>query len=135
MRKLTQEQKERAKERRQKLCALARSISKMPISEREKLVGDWPTTIDGHRLSLHNACMIAFQGGATVVGGFQQWRKAGRQVRKGAHGLGIWIPLGLPKRTDDEAQTNEGSPIGFSVATVFDVSQTEEAVLREAVTV
>jgi len=130
MKQLTQEQKERAKERRQKLCAIARSISKMTADERTRLVNDWPTTIEGHRLSLHNACMIALQGGASVVAGFRQWKKAGRSVKKGEHGLGIWVPLGVSKKSDDEQPdtANNDSPTGFTVGTVFDISQTETAV-------
>jgi hypothetical protein len=127
MRKPTEEQKQRAKERRQKLCAIAQRISKMSEDERTRLVSDWPTTVEGHRLSLHNACMIMLQGGATVVAGFRQWKKAGRSVKKGEHGFGIWVPLGLSKKTDQEPDTiNSESPVGFTVGTVFDVSQTDE---------
>ena len=124
--KLTQEQRERAREKRQKLRSIAQQISKMPESDRAAMVGHWPTTIEGHRVSLHNALMIAFQVGATVIGGFRQWKKAGRHVRKGEHGLGICIPLGLQKKTDDNGdETETGELAGFGVATVFDISQTE----------
>lgn len=121
-----EERKQKAKERRQKLCDIAKQISKMTEEQRTALVHDWPTTIEGHRISLHNACMIAYQGGASVIGGFRQWKKAGRYVKKGQHGLGIWIPLGLRKKTDDAGEETEaGSVTGFTVGTVFDISQTE----------
>ena len=122
----TPEQKARAAERRAKLREIAQKISKLPEADRAALVDHWPVTIEGHRLSLHNACMIALQGSATVVGGFQQWKKAGRSVRKGQHGFGIWVPIGLPKKTEANPEPNGANdPQGFTVGTVFDISQTD----------
>lgn len=122
----TNENKQRAQEKRQKLREYAKAISKMNEAERNALVQSWPTTIEGHPVSVHNACLLAYQGGATVIGGFNQWKRAGRYVRKGEHGKSIWIPLGFRKKTDENGETTqEGEKTGFGLASVFDISQTE----------
>jgi hypothetical protein len=117
MRSATPEQKAKAAERRAQMRLIARKIRAMPEADRMQLVGDWPTTIEGHKLSLFNACMIIMQGGASVVGGFQQWRKAGRAVRKGEHGKAIWFPIGTGKNneTADESEVSEANEIRFGL--------------------
>jgi antirestriction protein ArdC len=101
----------------------------MPEADRKAFAAKCPViaTIEGHALSPVNTCLIAMQSpGATIVGGFRQWLKAGRVVRKGEHGLSLWIPK-TPKK-DDAAQPGESSSsdeIHFLMGTVFDVSQTE----------
>lgn len=56
---------------------------------------------------------------------FAAWRAAGRQVRKGVHGVQIltWIPI--PEKTDEK--TGEITPAGRrpKTATVFHISQTD----------
>ena len=77
--------------------------------------------------------MLAMQGQFTVVGGFRQWRKAGRTVMKGQRGACIWFPLGDKKQDGTEDTTGAGeekSSCRFGLATVFDVKQTED--LQEA---
>jgi hypothetical protein len=130
----TPEQIAAAKVRRAKMREIAQKISKMTDVERTALVSDWPTTIEGRQLSMHNACMIAYQGGATVVGGFWQWKAAGRKVKKGGTGLAIWAPAGERKgESVEEIETGEANADGskkrmrFLLVTVFDISQTEEA--------
>jgi hypothetical protein len=92
-------------------------------------------TVEGRALSVFNSCLVLTQlPGASMVGGFLQWKAHGRSVRKGAVGLMIWIPTkgkaDAPKAGDD----NTGEPVttglrraGFVMGTVFDVSQTEES--------
>ena len=58
---------------------------------------------------------------ATIVGGFRQWLREGRAVRKGEHGLGILIP----RFEKGEGGDGPGSLNGFLYGTVFDVSQTD----------
>ena len=53
---------------------------------------------------------------ATNCAGFHAWRSAGRQVRKGAKGLAILIPLGVGE--DDKPR--------FSWRYVFDIKDTQE---------
>jgi len=81
-------------------------------------------TVEGRTLSLHNTFMVYIQcNGQTpsVVGGYQQWRKAGRQVVKGQHGYTILFPVGDKDKDTgdiDEART-------FYAGTIFDIAQTE----------
>jgi len=100
----------------------------MSREDQAALVHDWPTTIEGHRVSLKNAMLIALQGGATVTGGIDQWRKAGRKVKKGGRSAQIFVPLGLRKRNQEPDGEPDGeSPTGYGIANVFDISQTEDA--------
>jgi hypothetical protein len=122
-RQITEAQRVASEERRARLRQIAKSIAEMPEAERAALAARIsPVTVEGRTLSLHNACMVAMQSpSATVLGGFQQWKQAGRQVRKGEHGIGIWIP-----RFEGKAAEDAGELAGFIFGTVFDVSQTDE---------
>ena len=137
-RKATPEQIAKAKEKRSKIREIAQRISKMSDEQRRAVVRDWPTTIEGHALSVHNACLLAYQtfgaNSPTVVCGFRQWKRAGRFVRKGESGMSIWIPLGIHKSKDEETGeiTETGERTGFGLATVFAISQTDEARTDEA---
>lgn len=81
-------------------------------------------TVEGRTLSLHNTFMVYLQSNGiipSVVGGYQQWRKAGRQVTKGEHGMVILFPVGdKDKETGDIIHAEQ-----YFTATVFDISQTE----------
>ncbi len=123
MKPATQEQKDKAEARRLKFRALAKSLSALPKAERDALAARLPgiVTVEGRALSTFNMCLIAAQcPGATIVGGFKQWKKAGRSVKKGEHGLSLWIPGGMRKRDDGSEH------MGFVSGVVFDVAQTEE---------
>jgi N-terminal domain of anti-restriction factor ArdC len=131
MRTPTEEQKAKAAEKRANMRALAAKISKMTDAERAALAAKLPgvVTIEGRALSPHNQMMLAFQGEFTVVGGFQQWKRAGRVVMKGQRGACIWFPLGDRKQDGTEDTTGAGeekSSCRFGLATVFDVKQTED---------
>lgn len=58
-RQATPEQIAKAKERRAKTRGLAKQIGAMSREDQAALVRDWPTTIEGHRVSLKNAMLIA----------------------------------------------------------------------------
>ncbi|MGV1047645.1 MAG: hypothetical protein ACOYD4_03850, partial [Solirubrobacterales bacterium] len=71
------------------------------------------------------------------VGGFRQWLKHGRAVRKGERGAMIWTPTGGRRPADPtaaapaaDAPAADGSAepreSGFIISTVFDISQTDE---------
>jgi len=113
-------------ERREQLQALAKEISAMSQEQRHEIVANCGAimTIDQKPLSPFNSCFVIRQRpGATVVGGFQQWMKAGRVVRKGEKGLGIWVPISRKKKEGEEQ-----AGTGFIIGTVFDITQTEEKV-------
>jgi hypothetical protein len=122
--------KEERIERKRLMRELARKVAGMTDEEKQAVLGDAPiVTIEGHALSRHTQCMIAFQSIGqdfpTIVGGYRQWQKAGRQVRKGEHGLTIWCPTG-PKKTDEESGETDTDAVRFILGTVFDISQTDE---------
>jgi len=107
----------------------------MTDTERAAITRGLATTIEGHVLSPTNQMLIAYQSigqqPATLVGGFQQWRKAGRCVAKGQHGYAIWVPIGKKDKSGDEAVSKPASTderAGFMLATVFDITQTQEAI-------
>lgn len=131
----TEEQKQKTKERREKFRGFVKQLAKMSDSERAALAAKIPViaTCEGRVLSLHNQLLLACQcPTATMVGGFAQWRKLGRTVRKGEHGHMIWCPTNLTLVGDDTPQPSdldsgeEKSTIRFIIGTVFDVAQTEE---------
>ena len=119
--------------RRARFSAIATQISAMTDEQRATLAASIsPTTVEGRPLSVHNACLLAIQcPTVTLVGGFQQWLKAGRAVRKGEHGLMIWAPSKARETTTD-AQDSDTEQRHFIMVTVFDVSQTEPLAAQSA---
>lgn len=134
---LTPEQKEKRDARRQQFRALWKKVAAMGDSERTQLAAKFGfRTVEGHELSLCNTMLIAMQlPTASVLGGFRQWIKNGRGVRKGEHGAMIWVPIGVAKdkdatipQTDNSAEAMERH---FIIGTIFDISQTEEITTAE----
>lgn len=95
-----------------------------------------------HRYSFRNTLLIAAQcPHATHVAGFRRWLELGRCVRKGEKAIRIFAPVryrrdrdgndGEGNTNDDRsaaANSDEGTPqqlVGFKLAAVFDVSQTD----------
>lgn len=80
-----------------------------------------------HRYSFGNVMLILHQmPEATQVAGFQTWKKIGRSVNKGEHGIRIFAPCPYKKVVTDE-QGNEAEKLinFFKVVTIFDLSQTD----------
>jgi hypothetical protein len=135
----TAQQKVAAAERRARFTALAQRVAEMSDDERAALVAHVGAvvTCEGRALSVHNSCLVLTQlPTASMVGGFRQWQAHGRRVKKGEHGLMIWVPTSRkddaePAPTDGAPATDaskvegEGKRSGFVMGTVFDVSQTE----------
>lgn len=121
----TQEQRQAAEAKRQAAKDLARKFSAMSTEERQEALRDvCILTVGGRRLSDHNTYMVlSAMRAATVVGGFKQWLEAGRAVRKGQHGLAIWVPTA--RTYTDEAGNEYREDGNFVVGTVFDISQTD----------
>ncbi len=99
-----------------------------------------------HRYSLRNALLIAAQRpGAQRVAGFHTWRRLGRMVRKGEHGIAILAPVvrrrrAAGRKAEDEVTGPERGQataepdedvLAFRGAYVFDVSQTDGRPLPE----
>lgn len=75
-----------------------------------------------HSYSFQNTCLIFSQRpDATLVAGYKRWFALKRFVKKGEKGIAILAPL-LRKDPDDPEQR---ILVGFKVAYVFDVSQTD----------
>ncbi len=128
----TAEQKDKAQERREAFKRLAKTVADMPEDARLALsmkIGI--VTIEGRPLSPFNSCLLMQQmSTVTVVGGFKQWLAAGRCVKKGEHGMGIWVPSGkstaaVEPRAETEPTTAGKSKQTFIMGTVFDISQTQ----------
>jgi len=91
-----------------------------------------------HRYSFQNQVLIMIQRpGATRVAGFQTWKSLGRSVLKGEKGIAILAPKTVTAKDADgnvDVDAN-GKPlkkvVGFTSATVFDISQTEGEPLPE----
>lgn len=96
--------------------------------------------------SPHNLLLIASQRpDASRVAGYTDWRKLGRQVRKGERGIAILAPVryrvsdggdrnatATAMSNADDASTERRQVLrGFRVVYVFDVAQTEGSPLPE----
>jgi antirestriction protein ArdC len=81
-----------------------------------------------HRYSLRNTLLIAYQcPQATHVAGFRRWLELGRCVRKGEKAIRIFAPVRYRRRDSEQTDGDEAQEqlVGFKLAAVFDVSQTE----------
>jgi hypothetical protein len=140
-RQLTAAQKQAAIERRMQFRKLAKLVSQMSLDERMTLCERFGiVTVEGRQLSPFNAVLCPMQRpDVSLVGGLQQWRRTGRMVRRGEHGMMIWIPRKGKKSDEsragepegdvfslvDAAEGTEVSTNKFFIGTVFDIAQTE----------
>ena len=127
---------EAATARRAMLTELAAKASLMTPEELKAFLPVEVMTIEQKTLSLKNTYLVLHQlPTSTIVGGFDQWKRAGRSVKKGSKALGIWVPLkprssaasASPDATDDKKPA-----FRFTFGNVFDISQTEP-VQQEAI--
>ncbi|MER6687395.1 ArdC-like ssDNA-binding domain-containing protein [Streptomyces olivaceoviridis] len=85
------------------------------------------------RYSFRNSALIFAQcPHATDVRGYTEWKKRGRQVRKGERGIRILAPNTITPRDENgepekDEQGNEKRITVFKPISVFDISQTERA--------
>ena len=103
-----------------------------------------------HRYSFFNMMLIMLQRpDATNVASFNTWKSMGRHVKKGEHGIEIFVPLLARSHSKEEhlATKEEASSehsleeegwqcsgkvlVGFKMGHVFDVSQTDGEPLPE----
>src|SRR4051794_12080115 len=109
---LTAEEKAeyRAKKREEERERLAEAVGELASSE------GWRAWVESrslfHRYSLNNTLLIASQRpDATIVAPYGTWKKAGRQVRKGEHGIAIAVPVRVKVRDGESAKSG---PVGMS---------------------
>lgn len=110
------------KKTQNKVTKARKALSKLTERQREQLLERGIiATIEGQSLSAHNTISLYAQGcNDAVVGGYQQWRNAGRQVRKGESGFVIWFPT--TRKSDSEIVDEKPR---FFTATVFAQYQTD----------
>lgn len=128
---LTAEQIEKRDARRTQFRKLVKMVADLPELQRVQIANKFGLrTVEGHELSLCNTMLVYMQNsGASMVGGFRQWIKSGRAVRKGEHGMMIWVPIGHKDETGTPNQEQDARDLDdtrFIIGTVFDVSQTDE---------
>ena len=133
---LTQEQKEQyRKEKKEKIIRIRKSLSEMSVEQRQTVADKFGiVTVEGHLLTAHNQCFLIAQAelNFSIVGGYKQWQKAGRSVRKGEHGFYIFVPSKTKEdKANPEINTSDETPFFFT-AVVFDISQTEAIANSEA---
>jgi hypothetical protein len=112
-------------EKKKRMKELAEAFSCLSESDRLEVSSKMGgiSTIEGHPLSLRNTFLLLHQfKGVSIVGGFQQWKKAGRIVRKGEKSLLILCPSS--RKNKDNPEEDKDS-IFFIGGNVFDISQTE----------
>ena len=130
-RKLTAAQQAQSQERKANKAQLFKDIQAMNDQQKESFLKHFAAvvTTEGHQLSPFNSIACIIQGEdcdiiPTIVGGFNQWKKEGRQVKKGSKGLAIYIPCSK-KETSETGEEKESRY--FTSGYVFDISQTEPA--------
>ena len=129
----TKAQQEKAKARRAAMRELAERVANMSEERRDEIAALGIRTIEGHELSMRNQGLVALQNPqASIVGGFRQWKNAGRSVRKGEHGYGIWVPMPTTTALDKPEDDTDDDKPRFRIGYVFDVSQTEALEAKEA---
>jgi len=113
-------------EKKGKFSQLAKRLKSMTEDQKMDFIAARSVlNVEGRSLSMNNAVLLLLQADETtptVVGGYRQWQRAGRQVQKGEHGLMLWYPS--KRKNDDDSE----EPVRFYVGTVFDISQTQERV-------
>ena len=129
---MTPEQHVAFEQRREQMRQLSKTIAAMSEADRQALAAQVGTILTcgepPRQLSPYNTCMLVSQRpDATVVGGFQQWKRLGRAVKKGEKASYIWVPM-MPSNGDDRPTRDGSEPDEqrFRLVAVFDVSQTQE---------
>ena len=88
-----------------------------------------------HNYSVVNAILIGFQRpDATHVAGFRTWKRLGRYVKKGEHGIVIMAPIIYRKKKAEESDDKEPEDEEirtFKAVHVFDITQTDGKPLPE----
>lgn len=124
----TPEQQAKTEARRAQLRELAERVAAMTDAQKAELLDKVGTVItcEGHPLSPNNTVLLAYQAdNVTMVGGYNQWHTAGRQVRKGEKSLGIWIPKQPKQDSESPAPEEKNQRPFFIFGSVFDISQTD----------
>lgn len=127
----------------QKMCreAFDRLAEEVEAGKSERLLEYINAMSRFRNYSLRNMLLILMQKpDAQRVAGFGTWKKLGRAVKKGEHGIAIMVPLVYRQQREKEETANDASETekeivevvrGFKTAYVFDESQTTGRPLAE----
>jgi len=126
---------EESRKRKEALREVAKGSAALTEEQRLELAKNvFVNSVGGKSLSVNNKLLLMSQSKtATIVGGFNQWREAGRSVKKGEKALYIWCPA----RATKDAKGNVIDPsdprsLFFVLGAVFDIAQTQEADVANA---
>ena len=113
-------------DRSELLATLSEGIAKLTTSD------EWQRYLDCqsrfYRYSPNNVMLIAQQRHeATMVAGFNAWKKHGRFVRKGEKAIWILAPMVYKASDDETSEENERVIRGFKWVPVFDIASTDGA--------
>ncbi|MBU0473217.1 MAG: DUF1738 domain-containing protein [Bacteroidetes bacterium] len=114
--------------KKQKIKAIYQSVKDLTQDQKDQLMMQLNIkNPEGHYLSGRNCILLERQAAIynpnisfSVVGGFQQWQKHNRKVKKGESGFYIAIPS---KKENQESENSD--EVFFFFKAVFDISQTE----------
>lgn len=110
------------------LSRLAEAIDQQTSSEEFKRHLDFIARF--HRYSWGNCLLIETQfPQASMIAGFGQWKRLGRNVKAGEKAIRIMAPC--PVKRENPKTGDEEERVFFKIACVFDVSQTEGKELPE----
>lgn len=134
-----EEQQARKEAKKEKVNALSEELEKGVISvlDSQEYADYLKFMASFHNYSFNNSLLIYYQSKelgftASMVKGFQTWKKDGRYVKKGAKALQIFapVPTHYIKEVENEDGTKEEKEVeylSFKPTYVFDISQTEGA--------
>lgn len=134
-----EEREERKQAKKEKVNALSEELEKGVISvlNSDEYASYLKFMSSFHNYSFNNSLLIYYQSKklgftASMVKGFQTWKKDGRYVKKGAKALQIFAPV--PTKYKKEVENDDGTKeekeveyLSFKPTYVFDISQTEGA--------
>lgn len=87
-----------------------------------------------HSYSMRNAILIMMQRPeATLVAGFEAWKKKKRYVKKGEHGIAIFAPVKVKARREVPVYGEDGEP-QFAADGTQVTEETEQTILKFRVT-
>lgn len=108
------------------LATLADGVDTLRTSDAWRAMLTWQSKF--HRYSANNVLLIMLQcPTATRVAGYRRWIELGRQVRKDEKSIRILAPVIRKVHADPDDDTSPWVRrcVGFSVARVFDIAQTD----------
>lgn len=120
--------------KKQKIQAIYQSVKDLTPEQKDQLMMQLNIkNPEGHFLSGNNCLLLDRQAAMyrpeisfSVVGGFNQWQKHNRKVKKGESGFYIAIPSRKDK--DQKTEPTKKDDLFFFFKAVFDISQTEEVI-------